>query len=40
MIVNEGSTDLDGMASLLIAGRAGTVIPELVAALLGSEESR
>ena len=40
VIVNEGPTDLDGMASLIIAGRAGTVMPELVAALLGIEDSR
>jgi NAD-dependent deacetylase len=40
VIVNEGPTDLDGMASLILPGRAGTVMPELVAALLGSEDSR
>jgi NAD-dependent deacetylase len=40
VIVNEGATDLDGMANLILAGRAGTVMTELVAALLGAEESR
>src|ERR1039457_303376 len=39
-IVNEGVTDLDGMASLILSGRAGTVMTELVAALLGTEDSR
>ncbi len=38
VIVNDGATDLDGMASLMLAGRAGTVLTELVAALLGGEE--
>ena len=36
VIINEGATDLDGMASLLLAGRAGTVMDELAAALLGA----
>jgi NAD-dependent deacetylase len=40
VIVNEGATDLDGMASLLVSGRAGTVLPELAGALLGDRESR
>jgi NAD-dependent deacetylase len=40
VIVNEGVTDLDGMASLILAGRAGTVVTELVAALLAGEDSR
>ena len=40
VIVNEGATDLDGMASLMLAGRAGAVLTELVAALLGGAESR
>jgi NAD-dependent deacetylase len=40
VIVNEGVTDLDGMASLLLSGRAGTVLPELADALLGLEDSR
>ena len=40
VIVNEGVTDLDGMASLILSGRAGTVMTELVAALLGTEDSR
>jgi NAD-dependent deacetylase len=40
VIVNDGATDLDGMASLLLSGRAGTVLPELAGALLGDRESR
>jgi NAD-dependent deacetylase len=40
VIVNDGVTDLDGMASLLLAGRAGTVMTELVASILGGEDSR
>ncbi len=40
VIVNEGATDLDGMATLIVSGRAGTVLPELVDALLGERESR
>ena len=40
VIVNDGATDLDGMASLLLAGRAGTVMTELAAALLGGGDSR
>jgi NAD-dependent deacetylase len=40
VIVNEGVTELDGMASLILAGRAGTVVTELVAALLAGEDSR
>ena len=40
VIVNDGVTDLDEMATLLIPGRAGTALPELAAALLGSGESR
>jgi NAD-dependent deacetylase len=40
MIVNDGATDLDRMATLIISGRAGTVLPELVGALLGDRESR
>jgi NAD-dependent deacetylase len=40
VIVNEGATDLDGMASVLVSARAGTVLPELAAALLGDRESR
>ncbi len=40
VIVNEGATDLDGMAALIVSGRAGTVLPELVGALLGERESR
>jgi NAD-dependent deacetylase len=39
VIVNDGATDLDGMASLLIPGRAGTVLPELVDAILGDQDS-
>jgi NAD-dependent deacetylase len=40
VIINEGATDLDGMATLIVAGRAGTVLPELVGALLGERDSR
>ena len=40
VIVNEGVTDLDGMASLLLSGRAGNVLPELAGAILGGEDSR
>jgi NAD-dependent deacetylase len=40
VIINEGTTDLDGMASLLLAGRASTVMDELTAALLAVEDSR
>jgi NAD-dependent deacetylase len=40
VIVNQGSTDLDGMAALILSGQAGAVMTELVAALLGDEESR
>ena len=40
VIIKEGATDLDGMASLLLAGRAGTVMDELATALLGIEDSR
>jgi NAD-dependent SIR2 family protein deacetylase len=40
VIVNEGATDLDGMATLIVSGRAGTVLPDLVATLLGGGESR
>jgi NAD-dependent deacetylase len=40
VIINEGATDLDGMAALIVSGRAGTVLPELVWALLGERESR
>jgi NAD-dependent deacetylase len=40
VIINEGITDLDGMASLLLSGRAGTVMTELAVALLGFEDSR
>jgi NAD-dependent deacetylase len=40
VIVNEGATDLDGMATLIVSGRAGTALPELVGALLGERESR
>jgi NAD-dependent deacetylase len=39
VIVNEGATDLDGMATLMLSGRAGTVLPKLVGALLGDGES-
>ena len=40
VIVNDGVTDLDGMASLILSGRAGAVMSELVTALLGGEDSR
>jgi NAD-dependent deacetylase len=40
VIVNEGATDLDGMASLILAGRAGAVMSELADALLGDRDSR
>jgi NAD-dependent deacetylase len=40
VIVNDGPTDLDGMASLLISGRAGTVLTELAGELLGDGDSR
>ncbi len=40
VIVNEGSTDLDGMASVILPGKAGTVMTQLAAGLLGAEDSR
>jgi NAD-dependent deacetylase len=40
VIVNDGVTDLDGMASLILSGRAGVVMTQLVTALLGGEDSR
>jgi NAD-dependent deacetylase len=40
LILNEGATDLDDMATLCISGRAGTVLPALTDALLGSGDSR
>jgi NAD-dependent deacetylase len=40
VIVNEGATDLDEMATVILSGRAGTVMTELAAALLGGEDSR
>jgi len=40
LIINQGATDLDRMASLILAGRAGTVMTELVAGLLGDQDSR
>jgi NAD-dependent deacetylase len=40
VIINEGATDLDGMASLILSGRAGAVMTALAAALLGDGESR
>ncbi|MGA7987006.1 MAG: Sir2 family NAD-dependent protein deacetylase [Candidatus Dormiibacterota bacterium] len=39
VIVNEGATDLDGMATVLLSGRAGTVLTELANALLGDGDS-
>jgi NAD-dependent deacetylase len=40
VIVNEGVTDLDGMATLIRSGKAGEVLPELATALLGNRETR
>ena len=40
VIVNEGATDLDGMATLILSGRAGAVMSELAAAVLGDGDSR
>jgi len=40
LILNDGATDLDAMATALIPGRAGAVLPELTAALLGDGDSR
>ena len=40
VIVNEGATDLDGIASLILSGRAGAVMAELATALLGDGDSR
>jgi NAD-dependent deacetylase len=40
LILNDGDTDLDAMATLLIPGRAGVVLPELTEALLGGGDSR
>jgi len=40
VIVNDGVTDLDGMAACVIAGRAGVVMPALADALLGNLDSR
>jgi NAD-dependent deacetylase len=40
VIVNEGATDLDGMATLMLSGRAGDVLPQLASAVLGDEDSR
>lgn len=34
VIVNDGETDLDGMADAIVPGRAGTVLPQVVDALL------
>jgi NAD-dependent deacetylase len=39
VIVNDGATDLDAIASLVIHGRAGQVLTELAGALLGDGES-
>ena len=35
VIVNEGETELDGMARAIVAGRAGEIVPRLVEAILG-----
>jgi NAD-dependent deacetylase len=40
VIINEGVTDLDGMASLILSGKAGAVMTELADGLLGVEDSR
>jgi NAD-dependent deacetylase len=40
VIINEGATDLDGMASLILSGKAGTVMADLATGLLGVEDSR
>jgi NAD-dependent deacetylase len=40
VIVNQGVTDLDGMATLILSGGAGAVMTELTTALLGDEDSR
>jgi NAD-dependent deacetylase len=40
VIVNEGATDLDGVATLILSGRAGAVMSELAAAVLGDGDSR
>jgi len=34
VIVNDGATDLDDLADVIVPGRAGTVLPELVESLL------
>ena len=40
VIVNQGVTDLDGMATLILSGGAGAVMTELTTALLGDADSR
>jgi NAD-dependent deacetylase len=40
VILNDGATDLDDMATLLLPGRAGALMTELTAALLGDGDSR
>jgi NAD-dependent deacetylase len=40
VIVNEGATDLDGMATVILAGRAGDLLPQLVSGVLGDGDSR
>jgi NAD-dependent deacetylase len=35
VILNDGPTELDGMADALLAGRAGALLPPLVSALVG-----
>lgn len=40
VIVNQGVTDLDGMATLILSGGAGAVMTELTTAFLGDANSR
>jgi NAD-dependent deacetylase len=40
VIVNEGATDLDGMATLILSGRAGDLLSQLAAAVIGDGDSR
>jgi NAD-dependent deacetylase len=35
VIVNEGETELDGMASAIVPGRAGVIVPRLVETMVG-----
>jgi NAD-dependent deacetylase len=40
VIVNEGPTDLDGIATLILSGRAGDILSQLAAAVIGDGDSR